>query len=144
KALVAYVVPQSGVTLEEAAIKQPLSAALPDFMVPSQIIMLPHMPVSANGKVDRKALPSPTQRAVNTEYVGPRNELEQKLVAIWEELLKRERIGVTDNFFALGGQSLLAVMLVSRIEHELGVRVPLSRVLERATIEALAASLEQP
>jgi amino acid adenylation domain-containing protein len=143
KALVAYVVPQSGVTLTEGDIKTPLTASLPDFMVPSQIIFLSAMPVSANGKVDRKALPSPTQRAVTTEYVAPRSDIERKLVKIWEELLKRERVGVTDNFFALGGQSLLAVMLVSRIERELGLRLPLSRVMERATIEALAGSLEQ-
>jgi thioesterase domain-containing protein/acyl carrier protein len=113
-------------------------------MVPSQIILLPAMPVTANGKVDRKALPSPTERSLATEYVAPRNDLEQKLVKIWEELLKRERVGVTDSFFALGGQSLLAVLLVSRIERDLGVRLPLSRVLEHPTIEALASSIGEP
>jgi amino acid adenylation domain-containing protein len=143
KALVAYVVARSGTELDETAIKNHVQAGLPDFMVPSQIMLLPAMPVSANGKVDRKALPSPIQRALQSEYVAPRSEIEKKLVAIWEDLLKRDRIGVTDNFFALGGQSILAVMLVSRIERELGVRVPLSRVLERATIEALAGSFEQ-
>ena len=144
KAMVAYVVPQAGVKLEEHDIVKPLAAKLPDFMVPSQIMLLEAMPVSANGKVDRKALPSPTQRALSTEYVAPRTDLERKLVGIWEELLQRERIGVTDSFFAHGGQSLLAVMLVSRIEREMGVRIPLSRVLERPTIEALATSLEKP
>lgn len=144
KAMVAYVVPQSGVQLEEHDIQKPLAAKLPDFMVPSQFMLLDAMPVSANGKVDRKALPSPTQRALTTEYVAPRTDLERKLVAIWEDLLQRERIGVTDSFFAHGGQSLLAVMLVSRIERELGVRIPLSRVLERPTIEALATSLDKP
>jgi amino acid adenylation domain-containing protein len=143
KALVAYVVPKSSATLEETEIKRRVGANLPDFMVPSQIILLAAMPVSANGKVDRKALPDPTQRAVNTEYVEARGELEIKMVAIWEDLLQREHIGVTDNFFALGGQSLLAVMLVSRLERELGVRIPLSRVLERPTVEGLAASLER-
>jgi thioesterase domain-containing protein/acyl carrier protein len=101
------------------------------------------MPVSANGKVDRKALPSPTQRSVSTEYFAPRTDLERKMVAVWEDLLQRERIGMTDNFFALGGQSLLAVMLVARVEREFGVRLPLSRVLERPTVEALVGSLEQ-
>ena len=144
KALVAYAVPQPTATLEEASIVKALSAKLPSFMVPSQIILLPAMPVSANGKVDRKALPSPTERSVTTEYVAPQTELEQKLVAIWGELLKRERIGVTDSFFALGGQSLLAVLLVSRIERDLGVRLPLSRVLEHPTIEALAKELGAP
>jgi amino acid adenylation domain-containing protein len=144
KALVAYVVAKGGVNLDEVVIKRAVAASLPDFMVPSQIILLPAMPVSANGKVDRKALPSPTQQAVNSEYVAPRGALERQMTAIWQDLLKREPIGVTDNFFALGGQSLLAVMLVSRVERELGVRIPLSRVLERPTIEALVASLERP
>jgi thioesterase domain-containing protein/acyl carrier protein len=144
KALVAYAVPQASATLEEGSIVKALSAKLPSFMVPSQIILLPAMPVSANGKVDRKALPSPTERSLTTEYVAPRNELEEKLVSIWEELLKRERVGVTDSFFALGGQSLLAVLLVSRIERDLGVRLPLSRVLEHPTIEALAGSIGAP
>ncbi|HET8934106.1 MAG TPA: amino acid adenylation domain-containing protein [Polyangiales bacterium] len=144
KALVAYAVPQAAATLDEGSIVKALSAKLPSFMVPSQIILLPAMPVTANGKVDRKALPSPTERSLTTEYIAPRNELEEKLVGIWEDLLKRERIGVTDSFFALGGQSLLAVMLVSRIERDLGVRLPLSRVLEHPTIEALASSLGTP
>jgi amino acid adenylation domain-containing protein len=144
KALVAYVVPQADATLEEGGIVKALAAKLPSFMVPSQVILLPAMPVTANGKVDRKALPSPTERALATEYIAPRNQLEEKLVRIWEDLLKRERIGVTDSFFALGGQSLLAVMLVSRMERELGVRLPLSRVMERPTIEALATSIDAP
>jgi thioesterase domain-containing protein/acyl carrier protein len=144
KALVAYVVPQASATLAESDIIKALSAKLPSFMVPSQVMLLPAMPVTANGKVDRKALPSPTQRALTTEYVAPRNDHEQKLVQIWEQLLKRERVGVTDNFFSLGGQSLLAVLLVSRMERELGVRLPLSRVLEHPTIEALASCIETP
>jgi amino acid adenylation domain-containing protein len=144
KALVAYVVPQAATALEESSIVRALSAKLPSFMVPSQIILLPAMPVTANGKVDRKALPSPTERSLATEYIAPRNELEQQLVRIWEELLKRERIGVTDNFFALGGQSLLAVLLVSRIERDLGVRLPLGRVLEHPTIAELASALGEP
>ncbi|MEY4575694.1 MAG: hypothetical protein RL701_397 [Pseudomonadota bacterium] len=144
KALVAYVVPEHDATLCEADIQQPLAARLPDFMVPSQIILLSAMPVSANGKVDRKALPSPIERALTSEYIAPRTPQERKLVEMWQEILKRDRIGVTDSFFALGGQSLLAVMLVSRIERDLGMRIPLSRVLERPTIEALARSLEEP
>ncbi|MET0389338.1 MAG: amino acid adenylation domain-containing protein [Polyangiales bacterium] len=144
KALVAYVVPQVDTTLDEVDVRRPLMAALPDFMVPAQIMLLDSMPVSSNGKVDRSALPCPSQRALPTEYVAPSTDLEQKLVAIWEDLLKRERIGITDSFFALGGQSLLAVLLVSRIERDLGVRIPLSRVLEQPTIEGLSRSLDQP
>jgi amino acid adenylation domain-containing protein len=144
KSLVAYVVSKAGATLDEEDIKKRARASLPDFMVPSQIMILPEMPVSANGKVDRKALPSPTQRAAGAHYVAPRTASESKMAEIWQDLLQRKQVGVTDNFFAVGGQSLLAVMLVSRVEKEFGIRVPLSRVLERPTIEELVGSLGQP
>lgn len=144
KSLVAYVVAKSGATLDEEDIKQRARALLPDFMVPSQVMVLPAMPISANGKVDRKELPSPTQRAASSQYVAPRTASESKMAEIWGDLLQRKQVGVTDNFFALGGQSLLAVMLVSRVEKEFGIRVPLSRVLERPTIEELVGSLGQP
>jgi amino acid adenylation domain-containing protein len=144
KSLVAYVVPHAGAALDERDIKQRLGAKLPGFMVPSQVLFLPALPLSANGKVDRKALPSPTGRALPSGYVAPRNELERRMASIWQDVLQCERIGVTDDFFALGGQSLLAVMLVSRVERELGERIPLSRVLERPNIEALVESMRQP
>ena len=144
KALVAYVVPSPHVQLAETTIISALSISLPSFMVPAHVVLLSALPVTSNGKVDRKALPSPTQRERTTECVPPRTPLERRLVALWQELLQRDRVGVTDDFFSLGGQSLLAVLLVSRIERELAIRIPLSRVLERPTIEALARSLEQP
>jgi amino acid adenylation domain-containing protein len=144
KSLVAYVVPKPGATLDEEDIKKRARATLPDFMVPSQVMVLAAMPISANGKVDRKALPSPTQRAASSAYVAPRTASESKMAEIWQDLLQRKQVGVTDNFFALGGQSLLAVMLVSRVEKEFGIRIPLSRVLERPTIEELVGSLGQP
>ena len=144
KSLVAYVVANDGATLDEEDIKQRARAALPDFMVPSQVMILPAMPLSANGKVDRKALPSPTQRTASIHSIPPRTASESKMAEIWQDLLQRKRVGVTDNFFAMGGQSLLAVMLVSRIEKEFGIRIPLSRVLEKPTIEELVGSLGQP
>lgn len=143
KSLVAYVVAEPGALLDEEDIKQRARALLPDFMVPSQVLILSAMPLSANGKVDRKALPSPTQRAATSNSVAPRTASESKMAEIWQDLLQRKRVGVTDNFFALGGQSLLAVMLVSRIEKEFGIKIPLSRVLERPTIESLVGSLGQ-
>ncbi|HKP55413.1 MAG TPA: amino acid adenylation domain-containing protein [Polyangiales bacterium] len=143
KALVAYVVAKAGATLDEEDIKKRTRALLPDFMVPSQVMILPAMPLSANGKVDRKALPSPTQRAASSNYVAPRTASESKMAEIWQQVLQRKRVGVTDNFFALGGQSLLAVMLVSQVEKEFGIRIPLSRVLEKPTIEELVGSLGQ-
>ncbi|HKU41294.1 MAG TPA: amino acid adenylation domain-containing protein, partial [Polyangiales bacterium] len=143
KSLVAYVVAKSGTTLDEEDIKKRTRVLLPDFMVPSQVMILPAMPLSANGKVDRKALPSPTQRATSSHYVAPRTASESKMAEIWQRVLSRKRVGVTDNFFALGGQSLLAVLLVSEVEKEFGIRLPLSRVLERPTIEELVGSLGQ-
>jgi amino acid adenylation domain-containing protein len=144
KSLVAYVVAKPGATLDEEEIKKSARSVLPDFMVPSQVMVLDAMPISANGKVDRKALPSPTQRAATSQYVAPRTASESKMAEIWQDLLQRKQVGVTDNFFALGGQSLLAVMLVSRVEKEFGIRLPLSRVLEKPTIEELVGSLGQP
>ncbi len=144
KSLIAYVVATEGEPLDEDDVKERLRAALPDFMVPSQVMLLDALPLSANGKVDRKALPSPTQRAVSQHYTAPRTASESKMAEIWQDLLQRKKVGVTDNFFSLGGQSLLAVMLVSRVEKEFGIRLPLSRVLEKPTIESLVGSLGQP
>ncbi|HEX7604335.1 MAG TPA: non-ribosomal peptide synthetase, partial [Polyangiaceae bacterium] len=142
KSLVAYVVPTEGQRLDERALLKSLAAKLPDFMVPSQAMVLPMMPLSSNGKLDRAALPSPNARAAGDQFVAPRTATERAMKGIWEELLARKQVGVTDSFFELGGHSLLAVMLVSRVKSDLGLDLPLSRVLERPTIRALAASLE--
>jgi amino acid adenylation domain-containing protein len=142
KSLAAYVAPKPGAALDEQAIKDALARALPEFMVPSQVLFLSALPMTPNGKIDRKALPSPSARAVTSAAVAPRSELERELVAIWEELLERKPIGVTDDFFALGGHSLLAVMLVTALKTRLGINVPLSRVLEQPNIAAFAAGIE--
>ncbi len=141
KSLVAYVVPKAGVELEPEAVRAAIATRLADFMIPSQIVVMEGMPLSSNGKVDRKALPDPSVRPRVAAVVAPRNDSERALVTIWKELLGREAVGVTDNFFDLGGHSLLAVMLVSRVARDLGVKLPVSRVLQSPTIEALAASM---
>ncbi len=143
KSLVAYLVPNLGKTLEEAALRQALAEGLPDFMVPSHFVMLPELPLSPNGKVDRKALPSPSSRLGAEPPVAPRTTYEQRLVDIWKELLQKDSIGIKDDFFALGGHSLLAVMMITRIKNELGVDLPLTRVLERPTVEKLAESVAE-
>ena len=142
KSLIAYVVPTDGQRLDERALLKSLATKLPDFMVPSQAIVLAAMPISSNGKLDRAALPSPNARAAGEQFAPPETVKERAMAVIWEEVLQRKQIGVTDDFFELGGHSLLAVMLVSRVKNDMGLDLPLSRVLERPTIRALAASFD--
>ena len=113
-------------------------------MVPSQVLFLAAMPLSPNGKVDRKALPNPTAGRTESAFVGPRTEREEQMAAIWQSLLRIEKVGITDNFFALGGHSLIALMLVSRARRELGLEFPLAKILEHPTIASLLESLEAP
>jgi len=141
RALAAYIVPKEGATVEPADIKRLLGQQLPDFMVPSQVLLLKALPLSSNGKVDRKALPSPLQGAQGAGYVGPRTNAERTLVDIWQRVLKRTPIGVTESFFDLGGHSMLAVLLMSEIKGTLGIEIPLSRIIECPTIELLARSI---
>jgi amino acid adenylation domain-containing protein len=141
KALAAHVV--GHVSLDGAEIKRCLAKRLPDYMVPSVVMLLDAMPLSCNGKVDRKALPSPMAVAKSDCESGPRTDMERALIEIWQRVLERAPIGVHDNFFDLGGHSLLAVMLMAEIKTRLGLEIPLSRILEYPTIELLAAS-QQP
>jgi amino acid adenylation domain-containing protein len=142
KSIVAYVVAREGGSLEEEALKEAVRRKLPAYMVPSQVMILDALPLSSNGKVDRGALPSVDTRATSKAGVGPRTELERKMVEIWEELLRHKPIGVTDSFFALGGHSLLAVTMVTRVRERLGLQVPLSSVLQWPTIATLVAAIE--
>jgi len=141
RSLAAYIVPKEGATVEPTEIKRLLGQQLPDFMVPSQVLLLKALPLSSNGKVDRKALPSPLQGVQGAEYVAARTNAERTLVDIWQRVLKRTPIGVTESFFDLGGHSMLAVLLMSEIKGTLGLEVPLSRIIECPTIELLARSI---
>jgi amino acid adenylation domain-containing protein len=163
KALAAYVVLAAGSAVDPAAADQaaPAPAAwegaptvpdarsirahlrlgLPDYMVPAQVIVLDALPLSANGKVDRSALPAPGQAPRELPAAAARDDLERRLVAIWQDVLQRRPIGITDDFFVLGGHSLLAVMLMTRIQKDMQVRMPLSTLLEHPNIEALARAL---
>ena len=118
-----------------------LSRTLPDYMVPSAFVSLPAIPLNPNGKVDRRALMRmDVTIGAGRDYVAPRNETEQRLVAIWAAVLNRvpQTIGVHDNFFELGGHSLLAMQLVSRTRSELGIDLPLKALFERSSIAQLA------
>ncbi|WP_420718389.1 amino acid adenylation domain-containing protein [Pyxidicoccus sp. MSG2] len=145
KRLVAYVVSEEGAPVDVASLRQALKERLPEYMVPSAIAVLPALPLTSNGKVDRKALPAPEGAlAVRArEYVAPRTALEAQLAALWTELLHVERVGVHDDFFELGGHSLLATQVVSRLRSTVGVEVPLRVLFDAPTVEALAVQVEQ-
>ncbi|MCY1013674.1 amino acid adenylation domain-containing protein [Nannocystis pusilla] len=138
KRLVAYVV---GDDLAMSELRGSLGASLPDYMVPSAFVFLDALPLNPNGKVDRKALPSPETTRAAEACVAPRTDLERALVAIWEDLLEARPIGVDDDFFALGGHSLLAVRVVSAVKARLGLGLTLATLLQQPTIAALAAAL---
>ena len=137
KQLAAYLVADDSSELKDA-LKAHLKVHLPEFMVPSHFVLLEKMPLSANGKLDRRALPKPDVSQARQAYVAPSTELEQQLAAIWAEVLTLEQVGMTDDFFELGGHSLLATQIVSRVQKELGHHVPLRAMFELNTLQALA------
>ena len=137
--LIGYVVPRG--SFDEAGIRSWLKAALPDYMVPSHIVALESLPLTANGKVDRKALPDPEGIVAEAGYIAPRNETEQVMAEIWQEVLEVDKVGITDDFFELGGHSLLAVRLVSKIRKALERELPVSDVFDYPTVGQLAARL---
>ena len=146
--LVGYVVPRSGYELAHAerptneAIREWVGTQLPEYMVPSVILTLDALPLTSNGKVDRAKLPAPDASAGTVSYVAPRTDTETKLAAIWEEVLKKERVGVSENFLTLGGHSLLAIRVLGKISRAFGVRLPLRTLFEAPTVEQLAVALE--
>ena len=145
KRLVAYVGAAPGCEPTGEALKAYLEERLPSYMVPGMWVILEALPLTANGKVDRRALPEPDRALVTAgrELVAPRNELQKKLVEIWEKVLGISPIGVTDDFFELGGHSLLMVQLIARIEESVGKRVPMAELLQGATIDHLSAILSK-
>ncbi|WP_245300301.1 phosphopantetheine-binding protein [Methylocystis bryophila] len=119
KRLVAYVAGREGTTPAAGELRAALQAHLPDYMLPSAFVTLDALPLTANGKVDRKALPAPDLGALQAHrYVAPRTATEAALCRIWAQTLGLERVGVEDNFFELGGHSLLAVTLIERMRQE--------------------------
>jgi amino acid adenylation domain-containing protein len=142
KRLVAYFV---GEALESEALREHLSEQLPEYMVPAAFVRLDAFPVTPNGKLDRGALPSPEADAfAGRAYEAPVGETEEALAGIWAEVLGLERVGRRDNFFALGGHSLLVVRMITRMRQALGVDVPLTHVFSHPTVESLAARLSAP
>jgi len=122
-----------------------LKEKLPQYMVPSTLMLLEELPLSPNGKLDRKALPVPLQGGVarESDYVAPRTQIEEMLASMWAEVLRVERVGITDNFFELGGHSLLATRLMSQVRQVFAVEVALRALFEAPTIAGLAGHIEQ-
>ncbi len=141
KRLVAYVVPGD---LNIANLRKSLAAELPDYMVPSAFVGLDALPLSSNGKLDRRALPKPDRSASDDQHadIAPRTPTEDLLATIWCEVLHLDRVGVESNFFDLGGHSLLATRVVARVRKAFQVELPLRDLFETPTIAALAKRLE--
>ncbi|MDD5036087.1 MAG: amino acid adenylation domain-containing protein [Methylococcaceae bacterium] len=147
KRLVAYLMSnEDGVdaTLLNETLRSHLSSRLPAVLVPSVFVRLAAMPLNANGKIDRKALPAPDfSGQMEARYVAPRNTAEEILCGIWQEVLGVGRVGVEDSFFDLGGHSLLVVQVLSRIRTAFGIEVPLRRVFDAPTVARLADVVEE-
>ena len=145
KQLVAYMVPVPETTLEPESLRASLKTMLPDYMLPTAFIQLNTLPLTANGKVNRRALPPPdrTHRTFTaTPAVLPRTPLEELVAEVWADLLKVDQIGVHDNFFVLGGHSLLATQLLSRLRNILELDIPLRALFEYPTIAQLAREID--
>ncbi|TCK33795.1 amino acid adenylation domain-containing protein [Paraburkholderia sp. BL8N3] len=141
--LVAYLVPLESACLVPADLRAALAAALPDYMVPNAFVVMDAFPLSPNGKLDRRALPAPDADAQHTRsYQAPQGETEQAIAAIWQQLLGVERVGRLDGFFDLGGHSLRAVQLGSRLRKQFGAGLPLRELFARPVLADLAALID--
>ncbi len=142
--LVAYLVSRTGIAIDIHSLREYMSKSLPEYMVPQHFIELKAMPLTPNGKIDRKALPAPKGVegiSGGSEIEMPKNPTEKKLANIWKNVLNIPNISVTSNFFDLGGHSLLAVRIFNEIFNEFGVRLPLAALFEQPTVRLLAKKL---
>lgn len=142
--LVAYFVPARGACPTLADIRAHLTLRLPDYMIPSAFLPLESLPLTGNGKLDRRRLPAPDASGLQSgeEYVPPHTPTEEELAEIFAAFLGVGRVGARDNFFNLGGHSLLATQVVSRIRESFGVELPLPAIFEDPTVESLAARVD--
>ncbi|WP_414582651.1 amino acid adenylation domain-containing protein [Scytonema sp. PCC 10023] len=144
QSLVAYVVPHTDQTLVISELRGFLESKLPNYMVPTAFVILEALPLTPNGKVDRKALPTPSKTQLpESSFVPPSTPIEEMLATIWAQVLDIEKISIHDNFFEVGGQSLVATRLISQIRQVFQVELPLRRVFEKPTIAGLAKDIEK-
>jgi amino acid adenylation domain-containing protein/FkbM family methyltransferase len=144
KRLVAYVIGAGEEKINTRELQEYVKERLPQYMVPSIVIEMEKMPLTPNGKVDRRALPAPEQKRgeLGVEYEAPRTAIEEILANIWSEVLGVEQVGIHDNFFELGGHSLLATQVISRLRHVFSVDLPLRSLFEQPNLGALCKSIE--
>jgi natural product biosynthesis luciferase-like monooxygenase protein/amino acid adenylation domain-containing protein len=141
KLLVAYIVSES---FDKTELRNFLESKLPDYMIPSFYVLLDSLPLNSNGKIDKKQLPEVlVTDAVKKDYVAPRNDLEKNLLNIWKEVLKIDQIGISDNFFYLGGHSLIVGQVINRIQRELNMTVSFKVFFEQPTVMGISKVLEK-
>ncbi|WP_367042216.1 amino acid adenylation domain-containing protein [Streptomyces sp. Je 1-332] len=141
--LVAYLVPDAGQeALPVEALREHAAAQLPDYMVPSAFLTLEALPLTTNGKLDRRALPAPEYGTESSEHRSPRSPREEILCGLFAELLRIDTVGIDDDFFRLGGHSLLATRLVSRIRTVLGAELPIRQLFETPTVAGISKALD--
>jgi amino acid adenylation domain-containing protein len=145
KRLVAYFVSQNGARASALELRAHLKDRLPDYMVPSVFVVLDELPLTPNGKVDRRALPGPDQNRPESEktFAPPRTRLERKLAAVWRDALCVDKVGVDDNFFEMGGHSLLLIQVHGKLRLELNRDVPIVKLFQHPTIRSLAGFLSR-
>jgi len=143
KRLIGYIVPAAACQPSSEALRIFLGSRLPDYMVPSTIMLVPALPVTPNGKVDRAALPVPPIAPTSTDATAPRTLIEERLAEIVAHLLQVERVDLQENFFLLGGHSLLGAQLLSRVRETFGVELPLRLLFDMPTVSGLATEIEQ-
>jgi acyl carrier protein len=142
KRLLGYALARPGIHVDGRALREHLQKCLPEYMVPSAIMVLERWPLTANGKLDRKALPEPERQADAADFVAPGTATEELLADIWRDVLNVQRIGAHDNFFELGGHSLLATQVISRVQEALQVELTMRQFFATPTVAGLAAHIE--
>jgi hypothetical protein len=138
KRLVAYLTADEGATLQTAELRAALSKQLPEYMLPSAFVVLDAMPLTPNGKLDRKALPAPDTKKASGDYDAPQGEIESLLAAIWQDLLKVPQVGRGDHIFELGGHSLRANTLSVHVQEQLQVTLPVKTIFAKPRLMELA------
>ncbi|HEU5415969.1 MAG TPA: amino acid adenylation domain-containing protein, partial [Candidatus Angelobacter sp.] len=141
KKLVAYVVTEPGAVSDAGALRHKLYDILPDYMVPADVVVLPDMPLTSSGKIDRKKLQEMRIVSARAETTSPADAVEAALLEIWKEVLEIQDMGVDDDFFELGGHSLLTVKLMARVQEQFGFDLPLSTILKYPTVRRFAEAL---